>query len=137
MELTINNIENIGSAAEEFLSLIEQGRVYAFYGEMGAGKTTFVKAVCEAMGVEDVVTSPSFAIVNEYQSKTFPVYHFDFYRINDLREVYDMGYEEYFYGSGVCFIEWPELVERLLPDDVVRVEITVADDGTRRIAVAE
>ena len=110
-----------------------QASVFAFYGKMGAGNTTFVKAICEELGVEDVITSPTFAIVNEYQStKTGgPIYHFDFYRIKKLDEVYDMGYEDYFYSGAPCFLEWPELIEEILPNDAVKVTITEQEDGTR------
>ena len=103
---------------------------------MGAGKTTFIKAVCEELGVEDVITSPTFAIVNEYQSATTGalIYHFDFYRIKKLEEVYDMGYEDYFYSGALCFIEWPELVEELLPEDAVKVTIREEADGSRSLA---
>jgi tRNA threonylcarbamoyladenosine biosynthesis protein TsaE len=107
-------------------------KVFAFYGQMGAGKTTFIKAVCEELGVSDVITSPTFAIVNEYTASV-PVYHFDFYRIKKLEEVYDMGYEDYFYSGALCFIEWPELIEELLPEDAVRVTISEERDGTRSI----
>ncbi len=102
---------------------------------MGAGKTTFIKAVCEALGVEDVITSPTFAIVNEYETPSSPVYHFDFYRIKRLEEVYDMGYEDYFYSGALCFIEWPELIEELLPADAVRVTISEQADGTRLVSL--
>ena len=120
-----------------------QHTVFAFYGKMGAGKTTFIKAVCEELGVEDVITSPTFAIVNEYALSSWPlalgqqptaIYHFDFYRIKKLEEVYDMGYEDYFYSSSLCFIEWPELIEDLLPDDAVRVTIEEEPDGARRLS---
>ena len=136
MEIKINNLETIGQAARQFADNIGRARVFAFYGKMGAGKTTFIKAVCRCLGVEDVITSPTFAIVNEYTSDTTgdTIYHFDFYRIKKLDEVYDMGYEEYFYGRGLCFIEWPELVESLLPDDAVKVTITEAGDGTRTVS---
>ena len=122
----------LSDAAKQFVQLMGTGKVFAFYGKMGAGKTTFIKAVCEEMGVEDTVTSPTFAIVNEYQSATldYPIYHFDFYRIKKLEEVYDMGYEDYFYGGGVSFIEWPELIEDLLPEDAIRVEIKEEEDGS-------
>ena len=107
-------------------------KIFAFYGAMGAGKTTFVKALCEAMGVTDTVNSPTFAIVNEYDTPSgCPIYHFDFYRIKRLAEVYDMGYEDYFYGRGLCFIEWPELVEELLPEETVKVIIEEQSDGSR------
>lgn len=107
-------------------------RVFAFNGKMGAGKTTFIKAVCEALGVDDAVTSPTFAIVNEYADRQgSPIYHFDFYRIKTLREACDMGCEEYFYSGFPCFIEWPELVEDMLPEDTVCVDIEVQEDGSR------
>ena len=109
-----------------------ESRVFAFYGKMGAGKTTFVKAVCEELGVKDVITSPTFAIINEYEGDE-TIYHFDFYRIKKLEEVYDMGYEDYFYSGALCFIEWPELIEEILPDDAVRVSITEQADGSRLV----
>ena len=140
MEIKINNIENIQDAAQQFIQHMGEARVFAFYGKMGAGKTTFVKALCEELGVEDVITSPTFAIINEYTLTSHPspftsqkVYHFDFYRIKNLEEVYDMGYEEYFYSGALCFIEWPELIEEILPDDAVRVSITEQEDGSRLI----
>lgn len=134
--LTINGINNIDAAAQEFVKHMGDGKVFAFYGKMGAGKTTFIKAICECLGVEDTVTSPTFAIVNEYESNKvdYPIYHFDFYRIKKLEEVYDMGYEDYFYGGGVCFIEWPELIEDLLPESAIRVDIKENEDGTRTVS---
>ena len=112
-----------------------EGNVIAFYGNMGSGKTTFIKALCEELGVEDEVTSPTFAIVNEYTCTNAPskIYHFDFYRIKKLEEVYDMGYEDYFYSDSLCLIEWPELIEELLPDDVTKVHIIEQSDGSRKI----
>ena len=101
---------------------------------MGAGKTTFVKAICEELGVEDVITSPTFAIVNEYEAKGQPIFHFDFYRIKKLDEVYDMGYEDYFYSGALCFIEWPELIEELLPEDAGKVTIGVNDNDERTVS---
>ena len=102
---------------------------------MGAGKTTFIKAVCEELGVDDVITSPTFAIVNEYRSDATGelIYHFDFYRIKKLDEVYDMGYEDYFYSGALCLIEWPELVEELLPGDALKVTIAEQGDGGRTV----
>ena len=109
--------------------------VFAMYGKMGAGKTTFTKAVCECLGVEDVINSPTFAIVNEYRSDSGElIYHFDFYRIKKLEEVYDMGYEDYFYSGALCFIEWPELVEELLPGNSVKVTIVENEDGSRTVS---
>ena len=131
--IQINDIENIHEAAREFINQIGDARVFAFYGKMGAGKTTFIKAICEELGCQDVITSPTFAIVNEYSSDTTPIYHFDFYRIKKLEEVYDMGYEEYFYSGALCLIEGPELIEEILPDDAVRVNINEQEDGSRTI----
>ena len=132
INIEIKDLEHISEAAREFIQHIGEHRVFAFYGKMGAGKTTFVKAICEQLGVDDVITSPTFAIVNEYSGKT-QVYHFDFYRIKKLEEVYDMGYEDYFYSGALCFIEWPELIEDLLPDDAVRVSIAEQEDGSRLV----
>ena len=134
MEIRINNLELIREAAREFIEHIGEHRVFAFYGEMGAGKTTFIKAICEELGVEDVITSPTFAIVNEYTSNDGPIYHFDFYRIKKLEEVYDMGFEDYFYSGALCFIEWPELIEEVLPEDAVKVSITENADGSRKLS---
>lgn len=135
MEIEINNLENIRKAARQFIDAMGTDQVFAFYGSMGAGKTTFIKAICEEMGVEDVVTSPTFAIVNEYTTdKGRRICHFDFYRIKKLEEVYDMGYEDYFYSDALCFIEWPELLEELLPDNAVRVTIKENADGTRTVS---
>ena len=142
ISIRIQDIEHIREAAREFINQIGDRRVFAFYGKMGAGKTTFVKAICEELGVEDVITSPTFAIINEYstnvQRSTFNVqriYHFDFYRIKKLEEVYDMGYEDYFYSGALCFIEWPELIEDILPEDAVRVSIEEQADGSRLVTI--
>ena len=129
------SIDNIHDAAKTFINNMGTGKVFAFYGKMGAGNTTFIKAVCEELGVTDVITSPTFAIVNEYRSDTTGelIYHFDFYRIKKLEEVYDMGYEDYFYSGALCFLEWPELIEELLPSDAVKVTISETDNGDRMI----
>jgi len=148
MEIEIKSTEQLADTARTFISNIGERRIFAFYGKMGAGKTTFIKAICTELGVEDVITSPTFAIVNEYEiapkassslSNHLPavptqsVYHFDFYRIKRLEEVYDMGYEEYFYSGALCFIEWPELIEQLLPEDTVRVRIEQLPDDSRKV----
>ena len=137
MELKITSLEEIGKVAEEFIRLaMQEDTVFAFNGQMGAGKTTFIKALCEALGVSEPVTSPTFAIVNEYRSDETGelIYHFDFYRIKKLEEAYDMGCEDYFYSGAVCLIEWPELVEDLLPGNTLWVDIKVNDDETRTIS---
>ena len=133
MEIKINSLADINEAAKQFIENMGDGKVFAFYGKMGAGKTTFIKAICEELGVDDVITSPTFAIVNEYQSATTgdSIYHFDFYRIKKLEEEYDMGYEDYFYSGSLCFLEWPELIDDLLPEDATKVTIEATDDGGR------
>jgi tRNA threonylcarbamoyladenosine biosynthesis protein TsaE len=136
MELKITSIEDINNVATEFVRLaMQEDTVFAFNGQMGAGKTTFIKALCEALGVTETVTSPTFSIVNEYRSDETGelIYHFDFYRIKKLEEAYDMGCEDYFYSGAVCLIEWPELVEDLLPGNTVWVDIRVNDDESRTI----
>ena len=121
--------------AKQFIDNIGTGKVFAFYGKMGSGKTTFIKAVCEELGVTDVITSPTFAIVSQYHSEQTPkpIFHFDFYRLKKLEEVYDMGYEDYFYSGSLCFLEWPELIEEILPADVVKVKIEELADGSRTV----
>lgn len=135
MEITIQSLDGIKEAARSFVKAMGNCTVFAFYGKMGVGKTSFIKALCEELGVTDVITSPSFAIVNEYRAEKMgkPVYHFDFYRIKKLEEVYDMGYEDYFYSDALCLIEWPELVEELLPEGTAKVTITEIEGGTRRL----
>ncbi|MBR5988904.1 MAG: tRNA (adenosine(37)-N6)-threonylcarbamoyltransferase complex ATPase subunit type 1 TsaE [Prevotella sp.] len=139
MEIKIKDLGNIQKAARLFIEQIGEHKVFAFYGKMGAGKTTFIKAICEELGVNDVITSPTFAIINEYRTSPkgrlveTTIYHFDFYRIKKLEEVYDMGYEDYFYSGALCFIEWPELIEELLPENTVKVCITENGDGTRSV----
>lgn len=134
MQLIINNISEINKVAEQFISQMGNNTVFAFYGAMGAGKTTFIKAVCEALGVQETITSPTFAIINEYKDRDgASIYHFDFYRINKLEEAFDFGYEDYFYSGNLCFIEWPELVEPILPENTIKVHIRETDNGARFI----
>jgi tRNA threonylcarbamoyladenosine biosynthesis protein TsaE len=140
MEFKITSLDTIDEVAQEFVrEAMQEDTVFAFRGTMGAGKTTFIKSLCAALGVEDVVTSPTFAIVNEYRSETTGelIYHFDFYRIKKLDEAYDMGCEDYFYSGAVCFIEWPEMVEDLLPGNTVWVDIKEEADGSRSVVIAE
>lgn len=132
MKMVINDVSELGRAARQFKEAMGDDKVFAFYGSMGAGKTTFIKAVCEELGVTETVASPTFAIVNEYRDGSGrSIYHFDFYRINKLEEVFDFGYEDYFYSGNLCFIEWPELVEPILPEGSVRIAIRIGDGGTR------
>ena len=143
MEIKIASLDTIRDAARQFIrdqhllptdpAAPREGWVGAFYGKMGAGKTTFVKALCEELGVDDVVNSPTFAIVNEYHSQILdgPVFHFDFYRIKRIEEAFDIGTDDYFYSGHPCFIEWPELIEDILPEDVIRITIEEQPDGSR------
>lgn len=139
MEIKIQSLDQIHEAARQFIAEMGDNTVFSLYGKMGAGKTTFIKAVCEELGVSDVITSPTFAIVNEYRSDTAGelIYHFDFYRIKKLEEVYDMGYEDYFYSGALCFIEWPELVEELLPGNTIKVTIEEIENGERKVTLED
>lgn len=132
-------LDKINDAAAALIAAMGTARVVTFYGAMGAGKTTLIQAVCKQLGVKDIVTSPTFAIINEYttEGEEEHIFHFDFYRINNLEEVYDMGYEEYFYSGCLCLIEWPELIEPLLPSDALRLSITENNDGSRTITEKE
>ena len=134
MTIEIKEIGELAEAARQFLKQTEGKRIYAFFGAMGAGKTTFIKAICEVLGSMDTVTSPTFTIVNEYVTKTNgPLYHFDFYRINKISEVFDFGIDEYFDSGNYCFMEWPELIEEILPPETVKVAITVNPQDFREI----
>lgn len=136
MNIEIESLDKIDVAAKEFIRTMGDNTVFAFRGEMGAGKTTFIKAICENLGVSDTINSPTFAIVNEYRSDSAElIYHFDFYRINKIEEAYDFGYEDYFFSGSLCFIEWPEKIESILPHDTVNVRITVQEDGTRDVQI--
>ena len=137
IEFTIASLEQIDDAAHKFMAEMGDYTVFAFYGEMGAGKTTFINALCRQLGVEtDITSSPSFAIINEYRSDTTAelIYHFDCYRLENEAEAQDIGAEDYFDCGALCLIEWPERIEGILPDDTVRVDITVnPDDDTRTV----
>ena len=132
MELKIKNIEELPQAAHDFIAAMDDRTVFAFHGEMGAGKTTFTTAICNVLGVKDNVGSPTFTIVNEYRSAAGEaIYHFDFYRINRLSEAMDIGLWEYFDSGALCLIEWPEMIEELLPEETLKVQI-IADSPTAR-----
>ena len=138
LEIKINSLEDLEMAAYKFMTEMDDFTVFAFYGQMGAGKTTFINELCRQLGVEtDTTNSPSFAIINEYRSDTTAelIYHFDCYRLENEQEAMDIGAEDYFDSGAVCLIEWPERIEGLLPDDTVRVDLTVNDDETRTLKV--
>lgn len=130
----INSLKELDSVAKELIELFGSNRVFAFYGKMGAGKTTFIQALCRALESNDNVTSPTFALINEYNSTKGSIFHFDFYRIKDIEEAYDLGYEDYVYSGNYCFIEWPEMIDQLLPEHLVEVKIEVTDDDSRLIS---
>jgi len=130
--LRVHSEAELPDAAEQLLAAYPDSRVFAFYGTMGAGKTTFIKAICHRLGATDIVQSPTFALINEYKTREGEsLFHFDFYRIKKVEEAYDIGYEDYIYSGSYCFIEWPELVEELLPEDSVKVRIS--GNGSRTI----
>ncbi len=134
----IENVAALGNAAEEFAALMGDNTVFAFFGEMGAGKTTFINALCRTLGVEeDIANSPSFSIINEYRSDTTAelIYHFDLYRLENIEEAFDIGVEDYFDSGALCLLEWPERIEDLLPDDTVRIDIKLNDDLSRDLTV--
>ncbi len=132
--INIKNLSELPGAAAAILNDIKGHKVVAFFGKMGAGKTTLIKALCNQLGVDDVVSSPTFALVNEYLSaENEPVFHFDFYRIKSIEEVFDIGYEEYIYSGHYCFIEWPEMIMELLPPSYVYLSIEENENGNRQI----
>ncbi len=138
---TISSLDQIDKVAEDFIQYISESdlesNIFAFYGKMGAGKTTFIKAICKVLGVKDIVNSPTFTIINEYRSsRGFPIYHFDFYRINRLQEAFDIGTEDYFAGNGLCLIEWPEKIAEILPEDHIKVTITTNEDLSRTVEIS-
>ncbi len=136
MLLKIDSINDLPEAADAILEALNGRSIVAFWGEMGAGKTTLIRALCDRLGITDTVTSPTFALVNEYHTETGePIYHFDFYRINRIEEVFDFGYEEYFYSGNLCLIEWPEKIEGLLPEETLSVRIRITGDDSRTIEI--
>ena len=134
-EIFIPSLDDINQAARKFIELMGEHRLFAFYGGMGAGKTTFIKALCQELGVADNVSSPTFAIVNEYGSDIGPIYPFDFYRIKSPAEVMDLGFEDYAYSGHLCLMEWPELIEDLLPSNTVSVHIEETANGMRKLTI--
>ncbi len=135
-EINVNGLGDLPDAAEEILNALDGRNVVALYGPMGAGKTTLVREICARLGSEDTVTSPTFALINRYDTaEGNAIFHFDFYRIEQQEEAFDMGYEEYFYSDGLCLVEWPEKVEELLPDDVMKVTITPTSNSRRIITI--
>ena len=138
MTYTISSIADLPEVAKKVIPLLEQFPVVAFYGAMGAGKTTFIKAICDELKVGDTVNSPSFAIINEYLSGNGqPIFHFDFYRLKNITELFDLGYEEYFDGGNICLIEWPEIIEDYLPNERLNIIITEIEDGKRTISISK
>ena len=139
MYFQIKNLTSIKEAAEKFVQQLNNRNVFAFKGKMGAGKTTFIKAVCAVLGVTETVNSPSFAIINEYVSDTTgeTIYHFDFYRINSIQEAINIGATDYFNSGSLCFIEWPEKIESLLPEDAFWVEVVEQEDGARVLVTCD
>jgi len=131
-DVTMQQLPNV---AADIIQYDSQNRIFLFYGEMGAGKTTLIKALCQQLGVEGAVTSPTFSIVNEYANKNGRIYHFDFYRLKTQTEALDMGYEEYFYSGEYCFIEWPEKIPDLLPESYISVNIYQQTDRSRKITL--
>ncbi len=131
MVIEINSLTDIDEAAKKFLEAVGDKRHFAFYGQMGAGKTTFIKAICEQLGTTDIVSSPTFAIINEYASTAGRIFHFDFYRIKNLEEAYNLGYEDYFFGDEYCFVEWPEKIKDIMPEHFTAVKITATGDDSR------
>lgn len=128
----LKSLSALNEAARLLLNTFQEDRVFAFYGAMGAGKTTFIKAICQELGSDDYVTSPTFALINEYTTISgLVIYHFDFYRIKKLEEAFDLGYEDYIYSGNYCFIEWPEMIESLLPEGIIEVRIKETEDGAR------
>jgi tRNA threonylcarbamoyladenosine biosynthesis protein TsaE len=135
MLLNATSLNQLPAIASEIISFAKDSRIFLFYGDMGAGKTTLIKSLCECLGTTETVTSPTFSIVNEYIGNSNKIYHFDFYRLKNQTEALDMGYEEYFYSDAYCFIEWPEKIPGLLPERYISIKIKVTDDDSRQITI--
>jgi len=134
MELTINSIAEIGQVAQEFINFFKKPSVIAFYGEMGVGKTTFIKELCKVLSCTDEITSPTFSIINEYLTRSSKkIYHFDLYRLENIQEAIEIGIEDYFYSGNWCFIEWPEIANSLLPPDTYHIKISETENMIRKI----
>ncbi|MEJ2883950.1 tRNA (adenosine(37)-N6)-threonylcarbamoyltransferase complex ATPase subunit type 1 TsaE [Pedobacter sp. GR22-6] len=137
MNIKINQLADLDEAASELLLFAGPEKIFIFEGDMGAGKTTFIKAITYALGVRETVSSPTFSIVNEYDAEGRIIYHFDFYRIKSIREAYDIGYEEYFYSGNICLIEWPEKIEELLPDHYIKIRIESLSETERMLSLSK
>lgn len=137
IEIEVRGLADLDDAAEKILAAAQDERIFILEGEMGAGKTTLIKAIARALGVKEIVTSPTFSIVNEYDADGKIIYHFDFYRIKDLQEAFDIGYEEYFYSGNRCFIEWPQKIASLLPEHYVKIEILVQNESNRLVVISK
>jgi tRNA threonylcarbamoyladenosine biosynthesis protein TsaE len=135
MDITLHGLADLKEAAKKMLEVIGDNKIVLFYGDMGAGKTTFIKSICAELGVKETVSSPTFSIVNEYEGNGNTIYHFDFYRIKSIQEAYDIGYEEYFYSGNMCFVEWPDKIDELLPDHYLKVEIQTMEDDSRVFSI--
>ena len=136
MNISVKSLLDLEEAAKRLLDFSGTQKMFVFYGDMGAGKTTFIKALCAQLGVKETVSSPTFSIVNEYEGDGHRIYHFDFYRIKSIQEAYDIGYEEYFYSGDICLIEWPEKIEELLPEHYIKVRITTVDPDKRVLTIS-
>lgn len=134
MHYKISSVDDLSQVAKDIVELTKKVKIVAFFGPMGAGKTTLIKKICHLFGVKDEVNSPTFALVNEYKdADSKPIYHFDFYRIKKLEEVFDIGYEDYFYSGHICLLEWPQMIENLMPYEFVKVEIALGERETERL----
>ncbi|TCC95105.1 tRNA (adenosine(37)-N6)-threonylcarbamoyltransferase complex ATPase subunit type 1 TsaE [Pedobacter hiemivivus] len=137
IKIEVNGLGGLENAAKRIIEATQDDQIFIFEGEMGAGKTTLIKALAKELGVTKVVTSPTFSIVNEYDANGKVIYHFDFYRIKNLQEAYDIGYEEYFYSGNICFIEWPEKIAPLLPLHFVKIEISAQNENDRILSISK